>query len=183
MSIQLDDEMAENINTARLKGKSCVLATAAPDGFPSIGFRGSMMVFDSDHLAYWERSKRDGLANIQKNPRVTVMYRDNDTKVGWKFYGRTAIHEDGDLREQVWDRVVDVEKTPDPEKKGFAVIIEVDRVEMFNGTVPGVHHSPFSGSGRPGWLYTVKGPNKVSGSWRPAPLRWHTRHMEWRGAQ
>ena len=135
MSIQLDDEMAENINTARLKGKSCVLATAAPDGFPSVGFRGSMMVFDSDHLAYWERSKRDGLANIQKNPRVTVMYRDNDTKVGWKFYGRTAIHEDGDLREQVWDRVVDVEKTPDPEKKGFAVIIEVDRVEMFNGTV------------------------------------------------
>ena len=133
MPIDLTDEMAENVNTARLRGKSCTLATASADGWPGVGYRGSMMVFDKDHLAYWERSRRDGLAHIRENPKVTVMYRDNETKVGWKFYGRTVIHEGDEIMDQVWDRVLDVEKGADAEKKGLAVLIEVEYVETFSG--------------------------------------------------
>ena len=133
MPIELTDEMAQHVNSARVNNKACLLATASEDGWPSIGYRGSMMVFDGDHLAYWERSKRDGLANIQKNPKVTVMYRDPETKIAWKFYGRTAVHEDDSIREEVWERVVDVEKKADPEKQGFAVLIEIDLVETYSG--------------------------------------------------
>jgi general stress protein 26 len=133
MPIELTDEMAENIDSARLRGKSCTLATASADGWPGIGYRGSMMVFDKQHLAYWERSRRDGLAHIQENPKVTVLYRDNVTKVGWKFYGRTSIHEGDEVMDQVWERVLDVEKGADPDKKGLAVLIEVDYVETFSG--------------------------------------------------
>jgi hypothetical protein len=135
MPIELTDEMAQHVNNARVNNKSCILATASPDGWPSIGFRGSMMVWDKQHLAYWERSKKDGLANIQKSPKVTVMYRDPETRVAWKFYGRTHIYMEGDVREQVWVRVVDVEKTPDPQKQGFAVLIEIDRVDAYSGQV------------------------------------------------
>ena len=134
MPIELTDEMSENVNGARVNNKACLFGTASADGWPSIGYRGSMMVFDKDHLAYWERSRRDGLAHIQENPKVLVWYRDPENRAAaWKFYGHVIIHEDGDIREQVWERVVDVEKTPDPEKKGLAVLIEVDYVETFSG--------------------------------------------------
>ena len=135
MSIELTDEMAEHVNGARVNNKACLYGTASADGWPSIGFRGSMMVFDKQHLAYWERSKKDGLAHIQENPKVLVWYRDPETRKAWKFYGRTSIHEDGDLRDQVWERVVDVEKEADKEKKGFAVLIEIERVDTGQGEV------------------------------------------------
>ena len=61
------------------------------------------------------------------------MYRNSETRTGWKFYGRAAIVESGDLRQQVWERVVEVEKERDPEQKGVAVVIEVDRVETYGG--------------------------------------------------
>ena len=134
MPIELTDEMAEHVNGARVKNKTCLFGTASADGWPSIGFRGSMMVFDKQHLAYWERSKKDGLAHIQENPKVLVWYRDpEDRAAAWKFYGRTIIHEEGDVRDQVWERVVDVEKGADPEKQGIAVLIEIDRVDTGAG--------------------------------------------------
>ena len=133
MAITLTDEMAENVNAALETGNPCILAASDPGGWPSIGYRGSAMVYDAERLAYWERSNRDGLANIRKNPKVAVMYRNSETRTGWKFYGRAAIVESGDLRQQVWERVVEVEKERDPEQKGVAVVIEVDRVETYGG--------------------------------------------------
>ena len=33
-----------------------------------------MVVFDGDHLAYWERSKKQALENLGHDKRVCVMY-------------------------------------------------------------------------------------------------------------
>ena len=35
----------------------CLVGTMGKDG-PNISPKGSLVVFDDDHLAYWERSKR-----------------------------------------------------------------------------------------------------------------------------
>ena len=51
--IDIDDEMRELIDNALANGTPCILATASPTGEPGVGLRGSMMVFNSDSLAYW----------------------------------------------------------------------------------------------------------------------------------
>src|SRR6185369_667346 len=55
------------------KDAVCLLATIGKDG-PNISPKGSMIVFDDEHLAYWERSKRKALENVTYDPRVVVIY-------------------------------------------------------------------------------------------------------------
>ena len=48
-------QWGEAINNALEEGTPCLLASADDKGYPDIAFKGSMMVFDKDHLAWWER--------------------------------------------------------------------------------------------------------------------------------
>ena len=135
MAIEMTEEMIEHVDNNQANRKPCILATAGKDGWPSIGFRASMMVYDKGHLAFWERSRKDGLEHIQENPQVLVMYRDPEARVAFKFYGHATIHTSGDTLESVWDRTVQPEKDSDPEKKGCAVVIEIDKITNYPGGV------------------------------------------------
>ena len=128
MPVALTEEMAEFIDNAAAKGTPCMLTTVLPDGYPNPSFRGSMMVFDSERLAYWDRTLRGALASIQTNPKVAVLFRDPATRKSWRFYGDAELHRDGPLREQVMARTPQAELDRDPERKGVAVLIRVDRV-------------------------------------------------------
>ena len=66
--IDLTDEMKTALNSALADKVPCLLATASALGMPGIGYRGSVMAYDGQSLAYWERSKRGGLSNIQSSP-------------------------------------------------------------------------------------------------------------------
>ena len=140
-AVHLTDEMKQYVNPARFESSPCLLTTAGKDGWPSLGFRGSLMVFDETHLAYWERSKKDGLAHILENPNVLVFYRNTNAKLDppvrimWKFYGRAKVHENDSVREEVMKRTHQIELDADPEHKGVAVLIEVDAVQDARGQV------------------------------------------------
>ena len=53
----LSDTIKTLIRNAWDDGYPCLLATHGPQG-PNITPKGSMIVFDDAHLAWWERSKR-----------------------------------------------------------------------------------------------------------------------------
>ena len=93
-----------------------------------MGLKGSMMAFDHETLAYWERSQRRILEHIEENPHVVVFYRDPKARLQWRFYGEAEIIRDGPVREQVMARVVQRELDRDPERQGLAVLIKVERV-------------------------------------------------------
>ncbi|MDA1257099.1 MAG: pyridoxamine 5'-phosphate oxidase family protein [Chloroflexi bacterium] len=133
--IELTPEMQTAVNNALADGVPCILATASADGKPGLGYRGSMMAFDGQSLAYWERAKRGGLDNIRTSPYVIVLYRNPATSEAWKFLGRATVHEDGDIRDQVMARTVQRELDRDEERQGFAVMIELDRIETLAGQV------------------------------------------------
>ena len=78
--ISISDQMKELIDNALANGSPCILATVSADGEPDIGYKGSMMVFDNESLAYWERTKRVHMKNVKENPRVIVLFRDAKTK-------------------------------------------------------------------------------------------------------
>jgi len=133
--ISLTDQMREMIDNALANGSPCVLATASADGEPDIGYKGSMMVFDNESLAYWERTRRQHLKNVLENPKVVVLFRDAKTRVNFRFHGVATVHQDGATREQVMARTVKDEIDKDPERKGAAVVIRVDKVTNLAGQV------------------------------------------------
>ncbi len=133
--IQFTEEMQEAINNALSNGTPCIVATASSDGDPNVGFKGSVMALDDSHLAYWERSRRTILEHIEENPKVVVMYRDPATRLAWRFYGDATVHRDGSVRDQVMARVVQPELDRDPEREGFAIVIDVTRITTLGADV------------------------------------------------
>ena len=133
--IALTDDISQLVDNALANGCPCVLATVSADGEPDIGYKGSMMVFDKESLAYWERTRRQHLKNVKDNPKVVVLFRDAKTRVNFRFHGTATVHESGPVRDQVMARTVKDELDKDPERKGAAVVIRVDRVTNLGGQV------------------------------------------------
>jgi hypothetical protein len=121
-------EMKEPIDSAIPEGNVCLVATASQTGMPDIAFKGSMIVFDTDHLAYWERSKGQTLSNLEANPQTCILYRSRERGVAWKFFGIAELHPFGQLRDEIMSRTVEIELSRDPERTGVAVLIRVDRI-------------------------------------------------------
>jgi uncharacterized protein len=133
--ISISDQMKELIDNALANGSPCILATVSADGEPDIGYKGSMMVFDNESLAYWERTRRVHMKNVKENPRVIVLFRDAKTKAAWRFHGTATVHESGPIRDQVMARTVKDELDKDPERKGAAVVIRLDKITNMGGQV------------------------------------------------
>jgi uncharacterized protein len=120
----------------------CLVATVLPDGYAQVTPRGSTMVFDDDHLALWERGRGSTNANLADGTKVTVYFRNPKLRADGvlpkggiaRFYGTARLHKSGPAYEQVWTRLVQPEKDRDPEKRGFAVLIKVERAEELDGT-------------------------------------------------
>ena len=133
--IKLTDEMRNLIDPALANGCPCILASVGANGEPDIGYKGSMMVFDDENLAYWERTRRQHLKNVQENNNVVVLFRDAKTRVGLRFHGKAELHEKDALWEQVMAKTVKEELDKDPERKGAAVIIRLEKVTNMAGQV------------------------------------------------
>jgi general stress protein 26 len=125
--------MREVVNSALAKGCACILATVSGSGEPNIGYKGSMMVFDNESLAYWERTRRQHRKNLSENQHVVVLYRDPATRLNWRFHGVATIHESGAVRDQVMAKVVKDELDKDKDRKGLAVVVRIDRVTNLQG--------------------------------------------------
>ena len=130
----------EHINTA-FPANVCLVGTVLPDGFVQVTPRGSTMVVDDEHLGLWERGQGSTSANLANGTKVTVFFRKPQLRESGllpkggiaRFYGTAAIHRSGPVYEEVWRRLVQPEKDRDPDKKGFAVLIRVQRAEGLGG--------------------------------------------------
>jgi hypothetical protein len=120
---------------------TCQLGTVLPNGYAQITMRGSTMVFDDEHIAVWERGKGTTNENLKDGTKVTVFFRDPKLRESGvlpaggvaRFYGTAKVHKSGPVYDEVWKRTVQPEKDRDPEKKGFAVVIAVERAEGLDG--------------------------------------------------
>lgn len=133
--IEITQEMADRIHNALANRTPCLLVTVSPEGYPDIGPKGSVMVFDKEHLAYWERTRRGQHRNVEANPKVAIYYYDLPGRVHWRFYGAAEVHKDGPIREQIMARTIKAELDRDPERKGYGVLVRVDRITNLAGQV------------------------------------------------
>jgi len=130
----------EHINSA-FPVSVCLVATVLQNGFAQVTPRGSTMVFDDEHLALWERGKGTTNQNLKDGSKITVFFRKSELRQAGilpkggiaRFYGVAELHKSGPVYEEIWNRLVQPEKDRDPEKKGFGVLIKVERAEDLDG--------------------------------------------------
>jgi Pyridoxamine 5'-phosphate oxidase len=133
--IALTADMAQAVNSALESGKPVTVAYVDADGQPHLSFRGSVHTHSPHELAIWVRDPEGGLlAAVDRNPRLTLMYRDPETRTMLMFYGRGHVESSEEAHRTVYDQSPELERNRDPERKGKPLVIELDRVE---GMTPG----------------------------------------------
>src|SRR3954468_10142853 len=129
----ISQKIRDLIKSAWDDGAPCLVATDGPDG-PNISVKGSMVVYDDDHLAYWERSKKQALVNLGHDQRVCVMYanfkaqRDGVLESGFlRFFGTVELHESGPIREAIFAKLVPREQRHTGAEAGIGVLIRIEK--------------------------------------------------------
>jgi hypothetical protein len=136
--IELSADMKAAINGAFGSGKPIAIAYVDVDGAPRLSYRGSTQAFSDTELAIWVRNPVGGiLDSIADNPSVALIYGDfNPTDRRFMIMrGRARRDDDATTRERVYSSSHEFEQSQDPERKGVAVVIELESVEGFFGGV------------------------------------------------
>jgi hypothetical protein len=114
-------------------GHPCLVATIGPLG-PNITPKGSMIVYDDAHLAWWERSKKGAFENLGHDKRVCIIYanfkaqHDKVLDSGFlRFYGSVELHESGPVRERIFSMLVPREQTHAGAENGIGVLVRIEK--------------------------------------------------------
>ena len=124
--ISLTQEMQDSVNNARASGNPCIVATAARDGAPDLGYIGTMLSLSNSALAYKNRSNDATLVAPGENPKVIVIYRNADTGVGWKFRCTAVEYREGPYFDAVNRRLSPT--GGDNSHTGTVVVLDIDQV-------------------------------------------------------
>ena len=135
--IVLPPDLRRMIDRALVERHPMLMAYTDPDGQPVLSFRGSVQAYGDDRLAMWIRSA-DGafIRAIRANPRVALVYRNEDSKATYNFQGRAAVSDRAEDRRRIFDAAPEAERAHDFAMLGVAVIVELDKVEGYAGLGP-----------------------------------------------
>lgn len=122
-------EFAADLDNALAEGVPCIVATVDGEGQPDLAIKGSIMVYDPDHLAFLERSHGASIENLKDHPLVAILYRNSAKRISSRrFFGVAEVFETGPIREEIRERSVAREVEKDPDNLGIGVRIRIDRV-------------------------------------------------------
>ena len=133
----LTPALKQLIDNALAARHPILIAYTDESGQPVLSFRGSLQVFSDDQLALWIRNAQGGMLRaLQVNPKVALMYRDEESKATYQLQGRARITTDEAERQRIFKASAAVEQAHDFAQLGVAVIIDLDRVEGYAGLGP-----------------------------------------------
>jgi len=88
----LDADMKRTVDELRL----AYVASVCPDGTPNLSPKGTLAVWDDEHLVFAHLHSHGTIANIRAGaPIVEVNVVDPIRRKGYRFKGRAAVHADG----------------------------------------------------------------------------------------
>jgi len=100
----LTPEMKTAVNEIRL----CFVATCSLDGSPNLSPKGSLTVWDDDHLAFAHIASPQTMKNLRHDPRLEINTVDQISRRGFRFKGVGEILESGvvfdHVANDIWNR-------------------------------------------------------------------------------
>jgi uncharacterized protein len=105
----------------------CFAATVTPDGRPNLSPKGTIRVWDDDHLFFLDIFSPGTRANLRNNPFIEINVVDQLSRRGYRFFGRADLHVDDDIFQVAMQRIYGEEKANYPVES--VVVIAVERAE------------------------------------------------------
>ena len=108
------------------------VATVCPDGTPNVSPKGTIAVWDDDHLVFADIRSPGTVANISVNPAVELNVVDPFSRKGFRFKCAAEIVRDGELFARILDFYESRRGNTSDAKRGPAfrafVLVRVERV-------------------------------------------------------
>ena len=78
-------------------------ATVCPDGTPNLSPKGTMRVWDDDHLVFANICSPGTVANLRANPAIEINVVDAAVRKGYRFKGTATVLTGGPLYERIME--------------------------------------------------------------------------------
>lgn len=128
--VDLSGKIALAINGAYERGFPMSLAYIGEDGAPTISMRGSIMVVSASELGLWARRASSGLAKaIETHPDVALLFfghLPDGSRMRMELRGKARV--DPSRNAEIFAAMGDVERSYDPDAKGVAIIIQIEKL-------------------------------------------------------
>lgn len=129
-SDKLPSFVKQRINSALANETPLSVSYVDEQGRPHLSLRGSTRAHSDTQLSIWARGRESGLvAAVQKNPSMSLLYRDNPTRSTLIFMGKARIDDDERVRKEVFEATPEVEQNHESWTTGAAVIIDLESVD------------------------------------------------------
>jgi hypothetical protein len=104
-------------------------------GKPKISHRGTVQRLNSKQLALWARNPEGGIASAMASKPAIALHYSDFTDLAKRVYlnvgGRGHVEPEETIRRTVFDNSPEPERNQDPDRKGVAIVIDVEEVNGF----------------------------------------------------
>jgi predicted pyridoxine 5'-phosphate oxidase superfamily flavin-nucleotide-binding protein len=104
------------------------VATVCPDGTPNLSPKGTLTVWDGDHLVFADLNSPGTVRNLQNNPSIEINVVDEFIRKGYRFKGSAQVLTGGILYQQILDFYAQKGLFDAPRRVRAIVLIEVEQV-------------------------------------------------------
>ena len=123
VAAKLTSDMKRVVSEQRL----AFVATVCPDSTPNLSPKGTIAVWDDEHLVFADIRSPATVANIKANPSVEINVVDPFARKGYRFKGTARVIEHGELFQQIMrfyrDRWVDTARSSaESSIRGFILV-------------------------------------------------------------
>lgn len=103
------------------------VATVCPDGSPNLSPKGTVAVWDDEHLVFLDIRSPGTMANVASNPAMEINVVDPILRKGYRFKGRAEVVPAGELLERILEHFR-AERGTDTERVRCAALLHVEQV-------------------------------------------------------
>ncbi|HWJ60971.1 MAG TPA: pyridoxamine 5'-phosphate oxidase family protein [Acidimicrobiales bacterium] len=89
---RIDQDMRNIVERAWL----AFVATVCEDGSPNLSPKGSLRVYDDEHLIFMDIASPTTMANLKRDPRIEINVIDVFSRRGYRFKGKAAFAQPGE---------------------------------------------------------------------------------------
>ncbi len=131
--VDLSGEIASVVASSRERNRPIAFAYVRTDGTPAISYRGGVYVYAPDVVALWVRNQDTGLAAaIEQQPHIAMIYWTPEQEGTRLLQMEGRARRAPEVNDEVWNNIIESERAQDPDRKGTAILIDVDLVKAFN---------------------------------------------------
>jgi predicted pyridoxine 5'-phosphate oxidase superfamily flavin-nucleotide-binding protein len=101
------------------------IATADKNGKPNVSAKGSLSVFDDEHVLFADIASPRTVTNIKENPQVALICLDAASRKSCRIWGKGEIISSGELFDKIAAQIAGMNM-----KVNNVVMVAVDEVEV-----------------------------------------------------